>query len=142
MFICSSIFVQEFGLTSVSQDSVVRIAPSLRAGQPRSRVSILGRGKGVLSPPNCADQSWGRPMLLFKGYIFFLYIFPRELSGRDMKLTNYPQSSVEVKNVLIYTSILPYAFMEWTGKSLISSFFLLVLPSVLLRKLMPVGGGG
>jgi hypothetical protein len=62
--IYSSIIVTMF--YNGSRDSSVKISTRLRAGRPKSRDSIPGRGNVFFSYSYCPDQLWGPPRLLYK----------------------------------------------------------------------------
>jgi hypothetical protein len=71
-----------------------------------------GRGVGVRDPvgsrifssPRRPDRLWGPPSLLSNGY--------QGVKRTGREADHSPPTSAEVKKIWIYTSILPYVFME------------------------------
>jgi hypothetical protein len=69
------------------------------------RVSV---GARIFSSPRLPDRSWGPSSLLSNGY---RRLFPPGVKRPGRQADRSPPTSAEVKNMWIYTSAAPYAFM-------------------------------
>jgi len=100
---------------SESQDSSGGTVTWLPVGRPRIRGSI--RCKRFIFPSHRLDQFQGPPSLLLNVY---WGLFPRGVSrAAEMWIEPLTQSSAKVKNKWSYSSTPPYAFMAWTGTTLL-----------------------
>ena len=96
-----------FLIVDRSRDSSVDIATRLRAGRPRNRGSIPGKGKRFTSSPKHPDRLWGPATILVKRY---QGLFLRGQSGRWVKLTIHPHL---VPRVRMCGTMLPPHTLSW-----------------------------
>jgi hypothetical protein len=90
-----------------SRDSAVGIATGYGLDDRGVGVRVP-LGSRIFSAPCRPDRLWGPPNLLYNEY---RALYPRGVKRQGREADHSPPTSAEVKQIWIYTSTPPYAFM-------------------------------